>query len=55
MVGVYAPKTEVQPAKQAGFGMLWRGHCEVKSIFVDDEKNVYLEWEWSYDITKDWN
>ena len=58
MVGSYGPKTEVQsymtPAEQAPSGMLSRGHYGVKSKFTDDDKKIYLEWEWSFDIKKDW-
>ena len=58
MVGSYGPKTEVQeywtPVDEAPSGMLHRGHYNVKSKFTDDDKNIYLEWEWSLDIKKDW-
>ena len=59
MVGSYGPKTEVQsymtPAETAPSGMISRGHYSVKSKFTDDDKNTILEWEWSFDIKKDWN
>ena len=58
MVGSYGPKTEVQtyltPVDQAPSGMLSRGHYSVKSKFTDDDKNSYLEWEWAFDIKKEW-
>ena len=58
MVGSYGPKTEVQcyktPVDQAPSGMISRGHYAVKSKFTDDDKNIFLEWEWSFDIKKDW-
>lgn len=59
MVGSYGPKAESHeyctPVDEAPKGMLARGHYTVKSKFVDDDKNCYLEWEWSFDIKKDWD
>ena len=58
MVGSYGPKTEAHnystPVDQAPSGLMSRGHYVVKSKFLDDDKIVYLEWEWSFDIKKDW-
>jgi Rho GDP-dissociation inhibitor len=58
MVGSYGPKTEVQEYKSPVYdtptGMLSRGLYVVKSKFTDDDKNIYLEWEWSFEIKKDW-
>ena len=58
MVGSYGPKTEphvfLTPAEDAPSGMISRGHYVVKSKFTDDDKNIYLEWEWAFDIKKDW-
>lgn len=58
MVGSYGPKTEAHsyttPPDTAPSGMLLRGHYGVKSKFTDDDKNIYLEWEWAFDIKKDW-
>lgn len=61
MIGSYAPNTDKQPTytkkfqeEEAPSGMLWRGHYTVISIFVDDDKTKHLEFEWSFDITKDW-
>lgn len=34
--------------------MLARGHYNAISTFVDDDKNNYLTFEWSFDIAKDW-
>lgn len=34
--------------------MLARGHYSAFSSFVDDDKKSHLEFEWSFDITKDW-
>ena len=59
MVGSYGPKTEphnyVTPPDDAPSGMISRGTYKVKSKFTDDDKNIYLEWEWAFDIKKDWD
>ncbi|XP_038551926.1 rho GDP-dissociation inhibitor 3 isoform X1 [Micropterus salmoides] len=59
MVGSYGPKAEEHdflcPVDEAPKGMMSRGHYQVKSQFTDDDKNVYLDWEWNFDIKKDWN
>lgn len=34
--------------------MLYRGHYKAFSKFVDDDDHVHLEFEWSFDIAKDW-
>lgn len=56
MVGSYGPKTEVQefrtPMEDAPSGMISRGTYVVKSKFTDDDKNIYLEWEWGLKIVK---
>ncbi len=56
MVGSYGPKTEVQefrtPDEDAPSGMISRGTYKVKSKFTDDDKNIYLEWEWALKIIK---
>lgn len=58
MVGSYGPKAESQfsvcPSDEAPKGMVARGHYKVKSKFLDDDKNIHLQWEWSMDIKKDW-
>ena len=58
MVGSYGPKTEphvfTTPMEDAPSGMISRGHYTVKSKFTDDDKNIYLEWEWAFDIKKEW-
>lgn len=59
MVGSYGPKAEPQEfltqPEEAPKGMLARGHYTSKSKFLDDDKNIYLEWEWAFDIKKDWD
>lgn len=46
-------KTLVQE-EEAPSGMLARGHYNAISSFVDDDKKKHLEFEWSFDIAKDW-
>jgi len=61
MIGSYAPNTEQNPVytkrfaeEDAPSGMLARGHYTAVSTFVDDDKKRHLEFEWSFDIAKDW-
>ena len=59
MVGSYGPKDVLQtfeaPAVMAPKGMLARGSYIRKSQFLDDDKNIYLQWEWRMDIKRDWD
>lgn len=34
--------------------MLARGHYNAISTFVDDDTKAHLQFEWSFDIAKDW-
>lgn len=61
MIGSYAPNTDKQPLytkkfneEEAPSGMLARGHYNAVSSFVDDDKKEHLKFEWSFDISKDW-
>ncbi|KAK7982153.1 hypothetical protein PG984_009138 [Apiospora sp. TS-2023a] len=61
MLGSYAPNTDKQPIytkrfqeEDAPSGMLARGHYNAISTFVDDDKKTHLQFEWSFDIAKDW-
>lgn len=58
MVGSYGPKAESQqfttPPDEAPKGMMARGKYKVKSKFIDDDKNIHLEWEWAMEIKKEW-
>lgn len=61
MIGSYAPNTDKQRVYEKRFteedaptGMLARGHYNAISTFVDDDKKKHLEFEWSFDISKDW-
>ncbi|KAH8163671.1 hypothetical protein CIB48_g4586 [Xylaria polymorpha] len=60
MLGSYAPNTDKQPIytkrfqeEDAPSGMLARGHYNAVSTFVDDDKKQHLQFEWSFDISKD--
>ncbi|KAI9202498.1 immunoglobulin E-set [Polychytrium aggregatum] len=58
MLGSYGPNTAPYEKKfmveEAPSGMLARGHYNVKSGFVDDDGHTHLEWNWAFDIKKDW-
>ena len=58
MVGSYGPKSEAHvfqtPPEEAPSGVMSRGTYILKSKFLDDDKNIYLEWEWALAIKKDW-
>ncbi|KAI1367305.1 rho GDP dissociation inhibitor [Xylaria arbuscula] len=61
MLGSYAPNTDNQPVytkrfqeEEAPSGMIARGHYNAVSTFVDDDKKTHLQFEWSFDISKDW-
>jgi len=40
--------------EEAPSGMLLRGHYTAQSSFVDDDKKTHLQFDWSFDISKDW-
>jgi Rho GDP-dissociation inhibitor len=40
--------------EDAPSGMLARGHYTAVSTFIDDDKKRHLEFEWAFDISKDW-
>ncbi|EEP80350.1 hypothetical protein UREG_05192 [Uncinocarpus reesii 1704] len=61
MLGSFAPNTTDVPVhvkkfneEQAPSGLLMRAHYNALSRFVDDDDVSYLQFEWSFDITKDW-
>jgi len=61
MIGSYAPNTDKTPVYSKRFaeedapsGMLARGHYTAVSTFIDDDKKRHLEFEWAFDIAKDW-
>jgi len=49
---IYEKKFEMEEAPS---GILARGHYEAKSKFVDDDNVTHIQWNWSFDIKKDWN
>ncbi|KAM6904495.1 rho GDP-dissociation inhibitor 3 [Xenentodon cancila] len=59
MVGSYGPRAEEQEfvcsPDDVPKGLLSRGQYLIKSCFTDDDKNIYLTWEWNLNISKDWN
>ncbi len=56
MVGSYPPKTEPHvfetKPENAPSGMLYRGSINMSSIFTDDDKNKYLDWNWILKVNK---
>lgn len=40
--------------EDAPTGMLARGHYTAVSTFIDDDKKRHLEFEWAFDIAKEW-
>lgn len=40
--------------EDAPSGMLARGHYTATSTFVDDDKKTHLQFEWAFDIAKEW-
>jgi len=58
MVGSYGPSADLYtkkfPLEEAPAGMLARGTYKVKSRFIDDDNFCHLEWDWTFEIKKDW-
>ncbi|PLB47232.1 E set domain-containing protein [Aspergillus steynii IBT 23096] len=61
MLGSYAPSTTDKPvyekkfhAEEAPSGMMARGHYNAVSKFLDDDSTNHLQFEWAFDIAKDW-
>ncbi|GJJ79153.1 Rho GDP-dissociation inhibitor [Entomortierella parvispora] len=58
MIGSYAANPQTYEKKfaveEAPSGMMARGHYEAKSKFIDDDGTIHKEWNWSFDIKKDW-
>lgn len=40
--------------EEAPSGMMARGHYNAVSKFLDDDDHTHLQFEWSFDIAKDW-
>ncbi len=58
MVGSYAPKGEphmfTTPKEDVPSGMVARGSYNVNNKFIDDDKNIIVEWDFRMEIKKDW-
>ncbi|KAH6634814.1 immunoglobulin E-set [Chaetomium sp. MPI-SDFR-AT-0129] len=61
MIGSYAPNTAKQPIYSKKFqeetapsGWAARGSYTASSSFVDDDKKTHLEFDWAFEIDKDW-
>ncbi|KAJ5127770.1 Rho GDP-dissociation inhibitor [Penicillium atrosanguineum] len=61
MLGSFAPSTTDKPTYEKDFaeeeapsGMIARGHYNAVSVFVDDDNHTHLQFDWSFDIAKDW-
>jgi len=61
MLGSYAPAADGKPyvrpfeADESPSGMLARtGTYHVRSRVIDDDGNIYCDFEWSFKITKEW-
>lgn len=59
MVGSYPPKNVVQSyttvGEEAPSGYFARGTYTVTSVFTDDDHNVHLKWDWTFEIKKHWD
>ena len=58
MMGSYGPKNLHVFSTQedsAPSGIIARGSYNVKSKFIDDDGNTVLEWEWVFEIKKEWS
>jgi Rho GDP-dissociation inhibitor len=58
MIGSYGPNLQpyqyVSPLETCPSGMLARGHYTAKTTFADDDKAQHLQFEYQFDIKKDW-
>jgi Rho GDP-dissociation inhibitor len=61
MIGSFAPNTAKQPVytkqfqeESAPTGWAARGVYSVSSSFVDDDKKTHLQFDWAFEIDKDW-
>lgn len=58
MIGSYGPNKDIYKKKlaeeEAPSGMLARGQYTARSRFIDDDKFVHLDFEWSIIIAKEW-
>jgi len=61
MLGSYSPNTTEKPTYEKKFqeveapsGMLARGTYSASSRFVDDDDKIHLQFEWTFEISKNW-
>ncbi|KAI5450490.1 rho GDP dissociation inhibitor [Naganishia albida] len=58
MIGSFGPQkepyTKIFAAEEAPSGMLARGTYGVRSRMIDDDATVFLDFEWSFKIAKEW-
>jgi len=59
MIGSYGPSETPYEKKflpeEAPSGFLARGSYDAKSKFIDDDGKTHIEWNWSFDIKKEWD
>ncbi|KAJ1984384.1 rho GDP dissociation inhibitor [Dimargaris verticillata] len=58
MIGSYGPSDQFYEKKflpeEAPKGMMARGNYKAKSKFIDDDNVTHAEWDWYFEIKKDW-
>ncbi|KAF2273564.1 E set domain-containing protein [Westerdykella ornata] len=61
MIGSYGPNTKDKPFYEKKFepdtapsGMLGRGKYKAVSKFIDDDNETHLQFEWAFNVEKDW-
>ncbi|KAK7262107.1 hypothetical protein RJT34_29667 [Clitoria ternatea] len=58
MIGTFSPQVETytheMPEETTPSGLFAKGTYSAKSKFVDDDKKLYLEINYTFDIRKDW-
>lgn len=55
MIGSYGPRPEPYEktfaSSEAPSGMMARGNYSVRSRVVDDDNNVFADWEWAFKVS----
>lgn len=55
MIGSYGPRAEPYEktfaSSEAPSGMMARGNYSVRSRVVDDDDNVFADWEWAFKVS----
>lgn len=56
MIGSYGPRPEPYEksfaSSEAPSGMMARGNYSVRSRVVDDDNNVFADWEWAFKVSR---